>query len=223
MTDEVIPFSRFRGDHPLEKLGVGARRVCYRIVGTGCCVKFLRTEEDDPSRPLGWKMRRMLKDRFNRRRNLNCLEAEAMNRYRELAGPRIAAALPERVEIVLDEKLGYGVLMSELRNADGSGVKSSIIEMLERGDHDFARETFRAMREHLEDLIAVSAPFYESDNFVTQFLADGSWRLRIIDFEPVGKKLLSPERWFAPYRRWFVRRQSRKVYAKYARRIGIEL
>lgn len=214
-------FAEVRARYPLKKLGVGARRVCYRIGDTGYCVKFLRTLADDPCRKLGWKLRRMLKkDRFDPRRNLNCLEAEAMNRYRVLAGPRIAAALPEVVETVFDDEFGYGVVMSELKNADGSGVESVIIDMMSRKDSVYNRECFRRMRELVNDLIEVSAPFYEADNFVVQYRADGSFALRIIDFEPVGKKLLAPENLFAWYRRWFCHRQAVKSLGRWEARLS---
>ena len=219
---DLPDFAAVKAKYPLVKIGVGARRICYSIGDTGYCVKFLRTQEDRPTRPLGWKARRILKKyRFDKNHNINCLEAEAMEKYRTLAGPRIAAALPEVVEIVFDEERGYGVLMSELKNANGSGVKSAVLEMINRPeDVAFHRATFDAMRVLMNDFIAIAAPFYEADNFVTQFAADGSWQLRIIDFEPQGKKLLSPERYLKFYRRWFVRRQCEKVFARQAKRLA---
>ena len=219
---DLADFAAVKAKYPLKKIGVGARRICFSIGETGYCVKFLRTLEDDPMRPLGWRAKRMLKhDRFNRKRNINCLEAEAMEKYRVLAGPRVAAALPEVVEIVFDEERGWGVLMSELRNADGSGMRSSVFEAFDRRqDAVFVHGTFAAMRALIADLIAVSAPFYEGDNFVTQFAADGSWCLRIIDFEPLGKKFFAPERYLPFYRRWLIRRQSEKVFEKYLLRLA---
>ena len=215
-------FALIRARYPLTKLGMGARRICFSIGESGYCVKFLRTQADRPDRLLGWRAKRMLKKyRFDLKRNINCLEADAMRRYRDLAGARVASALPEIVKIVRDEERGYGIMMDELRNADESGVKSVIKEMMERPqDVDFQKRAFAAMDELIDDLIAVSAPFYEVDNFVVQYATDGSWRLRIIDFEPVGKKLFSPERYWPWYRRLFIRRKRRQVFTRYLERLA---
>lgn len=216
------PHAHLLREHRLVKLGVGARRVCYRIGDTGYCVKFLRTLEDDPSRHLGWRLRRMLKhDRFDRRRNLNCLEANAMEEYRRLAGPAVAAALPETVEIVFDEKRGYGVLMSLLTNDDGTPVISADYEMAKRRDPVFVRSCLEQIKAILDELIACSAPFFEPDNFEAQVAGDGSVRIRMIDFEPCDKKFLPVAELLPTVRRMNLRRKAKEYLQRTAEKFDI--
>lgn len=188
----VSPHEHLLREQDLVEIGRGARRVCYRIGETGFCVKFLRDPKDaDSDRKLGWRFRVMLKTaRFDRRRNVNCLEAEAMMRYRREAGPHVSAAFPEVVEVVFDEQRGYGVLMSLLANADGSKIIRVEYEMKKRRDPVFSAACCRQLKELFNELIAISAPFFEPANVQIQFLSDGSTRLRLIDFEPVDKKLI---------------------------------
>ena len=199
----LSPHEHLLREHELVEIGQGARRICYRIGDTGFCVKFLREPQDDRSgRKIGWRFRRMLKNgRFDRRQNVNCLEAEAMNRYRQSAGPIVSAAFPETVEVVFDERRGYGVLMSYLTNADGSRIIRAEYEMEKRRDPVFADACCRQIAALFEELIAASAPFFEPANVQVQFLSDGSFRLRLIDFEPVDKKLVPLAEWLPLVRR----------------------
>lgn len=197
------PHEHLLKEHPLTKIGQGARRVCYRIGETGFCVKFMRDPSDTRSgRKIGWRFARMLKNgRFDRRLNINCLEAEAMEKYRHAAGPAVAAALPEVVEVVFDERRGYGVLMSYLTNADGSSIDRATSEMARRTDRSFRVSCYYQISTLLGELIACSAPFFEPDNFDAQIQADGSVRVRMIDFEPVDKKFLPIAEWVPLVRR----------------------
>ena len=215
----LSPHEHLLREHELVEIGRGARRVCYRIGDTGFCVKFLREPSADQSdRKNGWRFRRMLKiGRFDRRLNVNSLEAEAMNRYRREAGPLVAAALPETVEVVFDERRGYGVLMSCLRNADGSPIISAEYEMAKRRDPRFTADCCRRIAALVEELIASSAPFFEPSNVQVQFLSDGTFRLRLIDFEPVDKKLVPLGEWLPFARRINLRRKA-DLYLKQLRK-----
>ena len=202
LVHQLSPHEHLLHEQPLIEIGQGARRICYRLGETGFCVKFLRDPSDTRSeRKLGWRFRQMLKNgRFDRRLNVNCLEAEAMEKYRHEAGPLVAAAFPEVVEVVFDERRGYGVLMSLVTNADGSLVVRTEYEMKKRGDTAFAARCCQQLEALLKELADASAPFFEPRNVQIQFLADGSTRLRLIDFEPVDKKLI-PLTEVVPYMR----------------------
>lgn len=215
---DCATFAEVKVRYPLVKLGEGARRVCYRIGETGYCVKFMRDPATTEStQKFGWRFRYALKHyRFDRRHNINCLEAEAMEKYRVKAGPLLAAALPEEVEIVYDEKMGYGILMSMLRNADGTPVISVDYEIERRQNISFTRSCKAQMRSILDELIACAAPFFEPNNFEAQVVADGSVRVRIIDFEPCDKKFLP----VAEYVGWLRRRNLRRKAAAYLNSIN---
>ncbi len=191
------PHEHLLREHPLIEIGQGARRICYRIGNTNYCVKFLR----DPSatdladkrfyRRLGRRFRIMLlRGRFDRTQNLNCQEAEAMVQCRLTAGAEVAAAFPETIEIVFDEKRGYGILMNLLTNADGSPIIRADNAMWERKDPAFNAAVYPKLKSLLYALIDASAPFFEPANVQVQIQADGSPRLRLIDFEPVDKKFI---------------------------------
>ena len=191
------PHEHLLREHPLIEIGQGARRICYRIGNTGYCVKFLRipgtTDLADKRfyRRLGYRFRIMLlRGRFDRTQNLNCQEAEAMVQCRLLAGAEVADAFPETIEIVFDEKRGYGILMNLLTNADGSPIIRADNAMAKRKDPAFNAAVYPKLKSLLYALINASAPFYEPANIQVQIQADGSPRLRLIDFEPVDKKLI---------------------------------
>lgn len=217
------PHAKLLHSHPLIELGQGARRVCYRIGDTGFCVKFMRDPADTRSgRKLGWRFRLALKsDRFSRQRNINCLEAEAMEKYRQLAGPAVAAALPEVVEVVFDERRGYGVLMSLLTNDDGTPVISADYEMAKRRDPVFVRSCLEQIKAILDELIACSAPFFEPDNFEAQVAGDGSVRIRMIDFEPCDKKFLPVAELLPTVRRMNLRRKAKEYLRRTAEKFDI--
>lgn len=214
MAIKVFPdcatFAEVKARYPLEKIGEGARRVCYRIGETGYCVKFMRDPATtQSSQRFGWRFRYALKHyRFNRCRNINCLEAEAMEKYRRIAGPEVAAALPDVVEIVCDEQMGYGILMTFLRNADGSRMISADYEMARRNDPTFAHSCIRQISSLIDRLVACSAPFFEPDNFDAQIQDDGTPRIRLIDFEPTDKKLIPVGEWFSAIRRRNLKRKA---------------
>jgi len=219
----LSPHEHLLREHELVEIGRGARRVCYRIGDTGFCVKFLREPSDGQSgRKVGWRFRQMLKNgRFNRRQNVNCLEADAMNRYRREAGPLVAAAFPETVEVVFDEHRGYGVLMSYLTNADGSRVIRAEYEMAKRRDPVFATDCCQCLAALFEELIASAAPFFEPANVQVQFRANGTFRLRLIDFEPVDKKLVPITEWLPLARRINLRRKTGRYLEGLRRKHGV--
>ena len=204
------PHEHLLRENELVEIGQGARRVCYRIGDTGFCVKFLRDPNDRSSgRRLGFRFRRMLvKGRFDRETNLNCLEAEAMVRCRLSAGADVAEAFPEVIEIVFDEKRGYGILMNLITNADGSRMIRAVYEMKQRNDPAFSARVYAQLESLLNALIDVSAPFFEPANVQAQILADGSVKLRLIDFEPVDKKLIPVSEWIPFVRRNDLRRRT---------------
>ena len=219
----LSPHEHLLRGHELVEIGRGARRVCYRIGETGFCVKFLREPADGQSgRKVGWRFRQMLKNgRFNRRLNVNCLEADAMNKYRQEAGPLVASAFPETVEVVFDERRGYGVLMSCLTNADGSRVIRAEYEMAKRRDPAFAADCCRRLAALFEELIAAAAPFFEPANVQVQFRVDGTFRLRLIDFEPVDKKLVPITEWLPLARRLNLRRKADRYLDGLRRKHGV--
>ncbi len=219
----LSPHEHLLREHELVEIGRGARRVCYRIGETGFCVKFLREPSDGQSeRKIGWRFHLMLKvGRFDRRMNVNCLEAEAMNRYRREAGSLVAAAFPETVEVVFDERRGYGVLMSCLTNADGSRIIRAEYEMAKRRDPHFADACCRQLASLFEELIASSAPFFEPANVQVQFQSDGTFRLRLIDFEPIDKKLVPLAEWLPLARRINLRRKTDRYLEGLRKKYGI--
>ena len=220
----LSPHEHLLRRNELVEIGRGARRVCYRIGDTGFCVKFLREPSDGQSvRKVGWRFRRMLMSgRFDRRLNVNCLEADAMNRYRREAGPLVSAAFPETVEVVFDERRGYGVLMSYLRNADGTTIIRAEYEMAKRKDSRFTTACYRQLAALFEELIAASAPFFEPANVQVQFLSDGTFRLRLIDFEPVDKKLVPLAEWLPLVRRMNLRRKTGLYLENLRKKHGIQ-
>ena len=206
------PHEHLLHENELIEIGQGARRVCYRIGETGYCVKFLRDPNDKRfGRRLGLHFRQMLlKSRFDRNMNLNCLEAEAMVRCRLDACAEVARAFPEVIEIVFDEVRGYGILMTLLENADGSRMIRADNEMARRNDRKFAAECYPRLKAFLENLIEISAPFFEPANIQLQYQADGSFQLRLIDFEPLDKKFIPAANWFSFIRRADLARRTKE-------------
>ena len=151
-----------------------------------------------------------MKGRFDQNLNLNCLEAQAMVRCRLEAGAEVAEAFPEVIEIVFDEKRGYGILMTLVTNADGSNLMSADDLMLKRKDRKFAALCYPQLKKLLEALVDIAAPFFEPCNIQAQILADGTPRMRLIDFEPVDKKLFPVAEWVPFIRQADLARRSKE-------------
>lgn len=199
----------------LELIGEGSRRACYRLVGTGNCVKFYHPPERcvaPQMRPA--VVREIRRVRFDRQKNVCAQEFDMWTRIVAGLPPEVRVLLPETMELVHHPEWGWGTVQPFLTNPDGTGILSAELEMWHRyNDRAFVREMYRRIRDTFQRVIQSELPLYEASNFFTQWQADGTFALKIIDFEPSSKTLVPIERFCPWYRRWTMRRKGRKYLA----------
>ena len=206
------PHEHLIAENELVEVGRGSRRVCYRIGETGFCAKFyIPPEECVPGRMKKSVRRDIAWRRFNKWRNSCSQEIYFRQRFGASMPEEIREAMPEVMERVFHPKWGWGVLETLYVNPDGRTIIPAEWEADLKRDPAFSREVYRRIKRMLGLLIGCSAHFYEASNFFAWLQPDGSFRLKIIDFEPESKTLI-PLEYFWP---WFRRRKLRKDARRY--------
>lgn len=197
-------------------IGEGSRRRCFRIPDKPFCVKFYRLPSE-----YTWKTRMAVKAeitcfRHSGRFNISCQEWRYHRELKESLPSELFAVFPETVERIYLPDRGWGVVENLLLNADGSPMRRVSAEMRKTTDAGLRIRIYRALTSLCCALAAKTVRFYDPPNIVLQWLPDGGFRLRIVDFEPRSRTLL-PIPGFSPYFiRWKVRRRCKRYLARLA-------
>ena len=208
----------------MKRLGMGSRRACYAIPDTNLCVKCYRSDEEIaegkhpgllPFEPLAPAViREICRNRFSERRNSSCREYRYWLSLKKRLPVDLMAVFPSTMEQMLIPSRGWAVVEELIVNADGTHPKKfaegwwvdveSRVKLL---------ASFNALA---DALVRHAVRFYDPPNILSQWFSDGSFRLRIMDFEPVSR-LLIPIDFLPAIQRFKVRRR----FARYLRNWSI--
>ena len=208
-----------------QRLGMGSRRACYAIPGTELCVKCYRSDEEiaegrhpgqSPVSPLVPSVvREIHRSRFDERRNICCLEQQYWSELKHRLPEDLMSAFPATIEKVLVATRGWCEVEERAVNADGSPVMK-IHEAWVQADELLRKKILDAFDTLMAKLAKWSVRMFDPQSLFVQKMADGSIRLRILDFEPVSRTFFALEnlssaivrmkirRRFSRYRKLFV-------------------
>ncbi len=206
----------------LPLLGEGSRRRCFELPGGEFCVKFYHSTREYPKRILEKRpqvIREIEKYRHSRTKNTSCQEYEYWLELKNRLPSDLFAVFPERMELIHLEDRGWGLIESNLKNFDGSPLRSIQQELTALKDKALKHKIVDAFETLCERLAVHAVKFYDPPNVMVQWLADGSFRLRIADFEPANRVLIPLFTNTKIYIRLRVRRRARR-YAKLLRWIA---
>lgn len=195
MTGAELEEKLARGE--LKRIGDGSRRICYAIGDTGLCLKGYRREEelDSRMRPDGTletyplkpsTIREIRAARFDERRNTSCQEWRYYQELKVKLPQELFAAFPETLERVSVPSLGWCLVENLIVNADGSPVRK-FAPVYHDADEALQKQLLAKLLALRDGLMQHAVRFYDPQNVMVQFAADGSFRLRIIDFEPATR------------------------------------
>lgn len=211
---ELEPDITIDEDH-LERIGDGSRRCCFRISGQPFCVKFYRTPAEYTKKTRRSVRTSIFFSRFCLWFNVNYHEACYHARLRKRLPPDLFAAFPEQMRMVFSRKRGWGVIESLIENADGSAIRPVAVEMREAEDRALCERLYRAMAKLFDQLAEHSVCFYDPPNTMVQWTGPDEFRLRIVDFEPMGRALI-PGLSLIPI---YVRHKVRRRCTRYLKRM----
>ena len=184
----------------MERLGIGSRRACYRIPGTGLCVKCYRSESEisegkHPDRsdfkPLAPSVTREIRrHRFSEAGNTSCQEWRYHEKLKKRLPPDLIAVFPETLERVMVPGRGWCLVEEDVRNADGTPARKFHEAYAAVRDEDVRSAMMAAMNGLRDSLARHAVSFYDPQNILVQWQAGGSFRLRIVDFEPASRALV---------------------------------
>jgi hypothetical protein len=109
--------------------------------------------------------------------------------------------------MVFSRKRGWGVIESLIENADGSAIRPVAVEMRETEDRALRERLYQAMAKLFDQLAEHSVCFYDPPNTMVQWTGPNEFRLRIVDFEPMGRALIPGLSLIPIYVRYKVRRR----------------
>lgn len=184
MTGVEIEEKLTRGE--LKLLGAGSRRECYAIPGTQLCLKCYREEGAAPNATVAREIR---KYRHDEKRNTCAQEHRYWLELKSKLPAYIFAAFPDSLELIHLPNRGFALIESRVENEDGSACTRFSLS------YRFADEATRAklLREFwllVGAFAAYGVRFYDTQNIVVQCRADGTFRLRVVDFEPAARTLI---------------------------------
>lgn len=211
----------------LERIGMGARRACYRLPDGKRCLKCYRSDaeiaegkhpEQFNSKPLAQSVvREIRRCRFDDKRNTCCQEYRYWLKLKKRLPRELFAAFPSEMSLVRLPTRGWAIIEELVINADGTPPKKFADEWWATAA-DQRGPLFTAFDSLAKSLERHAVRFYDPPNIVMQSLADGSFRLRITDLEPASR-LLVPIDAIPAVARLKVHRR----FARYLRNWGIEI
>lgn len=170
----------------MECIGHGSRRKCFRVPGHPFCVKFYRLPSEYTYKTrLGVRAEIKLL-RFSKKWNTSCQEWAYHKQLQKKLPADLFAVFPEVVERIYLPDRGWGLSENLLVNPDGTPMERVIAEMEKTKDLDLRLKLFDSLAALCDSLVDYAVRFYDPPNVMVQWQKDGSYRLRIIDFEPMG-------------------------------------
>lgn len=211
----------------MKRLGIGSRRSCYAIPGTGLCVKCYRSDEEialgkhvgyEPFKPLAASVAREIRRyRFDEKNNICCQECRYWHLLRRRLPINLMAAFPSVVEQVFVPSRGWCEVETLLANSDGSPVVK-FHEFWATASVSERQRLFAAFESFSEELTHYAVRFYDPQNVLVQKCSNGSFRFRITDFEPSSRTWIALDRLFPALARF----KSRRRFARYRKMHQIE-
>ena len=190
----------------MKRLGIGSRRACYRLPNTGLCVKCYRSEAEiaegkhpgqEPFKPLSPSViQEIRKHRFSDSGNTSCQEWRYHEELRRRLPSELLDIFPRTMARILVPERGWCLVEDEVRNADGTPSLKFQNACVCVGDVEFRNRMLAAMKELCEALARHGVCFYDPQNVLVQWGEDGSFRLRIVDFEPASRALVPLDKIF---------------------------
>lgn len=228
--DNALSFSAEQIDEllnngSLERLGMGTRRACYRLPGSDLCVKCYRSEEEiaegkypwqKPFKPLSPSaVREIRRYRFDEKRNTCCKEYEYWKELRDSLPKDLMAVFPTTMAKMLLPSRGWCVLEELMENSDGSPPAKLFREF--KLASSSSRAALAASLDRIaSELLRLAVRIYDPQNLLLQKDSDGAFRIRIADFEPSSRTIVSFDRF--PF---VVRMKLRRRFARYRKMFGI--
>ena len=209
----------------LERLGIGSRRACYRLPEVGLCVKCYRSDDEiaegkhpgrQPFKPLSPSVvKEIHRCRFDEKRNTCCQEHEYWKELQSSIPKDLMDVFPATMEKMLLPSRGWCVVEELIENADGTPPAKLYWEFTLAPPS--ARPALAAAMDIIaEKIISSAVRIYDPQNILMQKNSDGTFRLRIADFEPSARTIVSPDRF--PFA---VRMKLRRRFARFRKMFGI--
>jgi hypothetical protein len=190
---------RLLAEGKLERIGMGSRRACYRLPDGKHCLKCYRSDAEvaegkhpglTPPKPLAvGAVREIQRCRFDERRNTCCQEYRYWLKLGDRLPPDLMQAFPASIEMVRLPSRGWALMEELVENADGTPPRKFAEEWRASGP-DRRRQLFSAFNALAKDLERHAVRFYDPQNILVQNLKNGSFSLRITDFEPASRLLV---------------------------------
>lgn len=180
----------------LERLGMGSRRVCYKIPASNLCVKCYRSEDEIKEGKYNGSValaasvvREITKARFDEKRNTSCQEYRYWKKLKEKLPPEVFAAFPQNMECVLVPARGWCLVEERLENFDGSAPEDFKTAYF-AADDNLKKSLLSAFLRLIDQFRIYAVRFYDPQNLLIQKLSDDDFVLRIVDFEPATRTFL---------------------------------
>ena len=183
----------------MERLGMGSRRVCYKIPTSNLCVKCYRSDEEIKEGKYEGAValapsvvHEITKARFDEKCNTSCQEYRYWKRLKEKLPPEVFAAFPQKMECVVVPNRGWSLVEERIENFDGSKTedfKSAYFAADDKGK----KRLLSAFSRLIEQFCIYAVRFYDPQNFLVQRISNDDFVLRIVDFEPASRSLLPIE------------------------------
>lgn len=178
------------------RLGMGSRRVCFKIPGSGLCVKCYRSDDEIKEGKYNGEValspsvvREIAKARFDEKRNTSCQEYRYWKRLKERLPNDVFAAFPQTLERVLVASRGWCLVEERLENFDGSepeDFKTAYVAADDKGK----KRLLSAFLRLIGQFRVYAVRFYDPQNLLVQWISDAEFVLRIVDFEPATRSFL---------------------------------
>ena len=214
------------GSGRLERLGMGSRRACYSLPGGRLCVKCYRSDAEIaegkhpgilPFKPLPASVvREIHRFRFDRKRNTCCQEYEYWKKLRRRLPHELADVFPATMETLLLPSRGWCVVEEIFSNADGTPANLFFREF-RQASSSLRAALSAALDDLVNDLVRFAVKVYDPQNLLAQKRADGSFSIRIADFEPTSRTFIDIDGLLPA----IVRMKLRRRFTRYRRMFGI--
>ena len=211
----------------LTRLGIGSRRVCYRLPETGLCVKCYRSDEEikegkcpgDPHfEPLSATAIREIRHcRFDEKRNTGCQEYRYWMELKRRIPEELMAVFPSTIQPMELPTRGWCLVEECILNFDGSPA-TRFQDAWVGGRIAPRMELYDAFNKITDDLVQNAVKMYDIPNLLVQKMSNGTIRLRIADFEPVARTFIVLDR-LSPV---IVRMKLRRRFKRYRKMLRID-
>ena len=175
------------------RLGMGSRRACYRIPDVDLCLKCYRSDDEIEEGLFGGNLelspsvvREIKSARSDERRNTSCQEYRYWKKLREKLPEELFSVFPQTMECIFVPSRGWCAAEELVKNSDGSQPRHFAAEY-KAVDGIEKSKLLSALDGMLAGFSAHSVRLYDPQNIIVQRFDDGSFRLRIVDFEPATR------------------------------------